>query len=50
MRRLLRKIASGVTSLKELGDISTLADPEVVEQVIEKMWPGTFQPKKKTNC
>jgi prepilin-type N-terminal cleavage/methylation domain-containing protein len=35
MRRLLRKIASGQT--EELGDISTLADPDVVEQLIAGM-------------
>ena len=34
MRRILRKIASMETD--ELGDISTLADPSVVEQLIEK--------------
>lgn len=32
MRRLLRKIAQGET--KTLGDISTLAEPEVVEEII----------------
>lgn len=32
MRRILRKIAS--RQLDELGDISTLADPNVVEQLI----------------
>lgn len=34
MRRILRKIASGDT--KELGDISTLLNPEVVEELISK--------------
>ena len=34
MRRILRKIA--VNDLGELGDISTLAEPEVVQQIIEK--------------
>lgn len=33
MRRILRKIAEGDTST--LGDISTLADPSVVERLIE---------------
>lgn len=32
MRRILRKIAS--RQLEELGDISTLADPSVVDQLI----------------
>jgi acetyl-CoA synthetase len=34
MRRILRKIACGET--KELGDISTLADPGVVSKIIEE--------------
>ncbi len=33
MRRILRKIAAG--EVKELGDTSTLADPSVVERLIE---------------
>jgi len=33
MRRILRKIACGETN--ELGDISTLLDPQVVKQIIE---------------
>jgi acetyl-CoA synthetase len=33
MRRILRKIAS--KQLDELGDTSTLAEPHVVEQLIE---------------
>lgn len=33
MRRILRKIASGETD--QLGDISTLQDPEVVEEIID---------------
>lgn len=33
MRRILRKIAS--RQLDELGDTSTLADPNVVDQLIE---------------
>ena len=33
MRRILRKVAEGDTS--NLGDISTLADPHVVELLIK---------------
>ncbi|NJR43183.1 MAG: hypothetical protein HC767_11545 [Akkermansiaceae bacterium] len=33
MRRILRKIASGETD--DFGDISTLADPAIVEPLIE---------------
>jgi acetyl-CoA synthetase len=33
MRRILRKIASG--DVAELGDTSTLADPEVIERLLE---------------
>ena len=33
MRRILRKIAAGETS--DLGDTSTLADPGVVENLVE---------------
>lgn len=35
MRRILRKIAEGDT--KNLGDISTLFNPEIVEEIISKM-------------
>jgi len=35
MRRILRKIASGET--KELGDISTLLNPEIVQEVIKNV-------------
>jgi len=35
MRRILRKIASGETN--ELGDITTLADPDCVKQLIAKV-------------
>jgi len=35
MRRILRKIASG--EIDQLGDTSTLADPSVVDKLIEKM-------------
>jgi acetyl-CoA synthetase len=34
MRRILRKIAAN--ELGQLGDLSTLADPSVVEQLIEE--------------
>ena len=33
MRRILRKIAEG--NYGELGDISTLAEPQVVEQIVQ---------------
>jgi acetyl-CoA synthetase len=33
MRRILRKIAAGL--LDELGDTSTLAEPQVVDQLIQ---------------
>ena len=33
MRRILRKIATGETS--DVGDVSTLADPEIVQQLID---------------
>ena len=35
MRRILRKIASG--EIDSLGDTTTLADPSVVDELIEKM-------------
>ncbi|MCL4472431.1 MAG: acetate--CoA ligase [Actinobacteria bacterium] len=34
MRRLLRKIAAGQIKPEELGDTSTLADPEVVDEIV----------------
>jgi acetyl-CoA synthetase len=37
MRRLLRKIASQEYDLSKLGDITTLADSGVVEDLIEKV-------------
>jgi len=37
MRRLLRKIASKEHSLEQLGDISTLADPDVIKELIQKI-------------
>jgi acetyl-CoA synthetase len=35
MRRILRKIAEGVTDKGTLGDTSTLADPSIVDKLIE---------------
>ena len=35
MRRILRKIAEGVTDKSTLGDTSTLADPSIVDALIE---------------
>jgi len=35
MRRILRKIAEGITDRSTLGDVTTLADPHVVEDLIE---------------
>jgi acetyl-CoA synthetase len=35
MRRILRKIASG--EFEGLGDLTTLAEPEVVEQLIAQV-------------
>jgi acetyl-CoA synthetase len=34
MRRILRKIAEGHTSPEDLGDVTTLADPAVVQQLL----------------
>jgi acetyl-CoA synthetase len=34
MRRILQKIAAGKT--EELGDVSTIADPSVIENLIEQ--------------
>ena len=36
MRRILRKIASGEKD--NFGDISTLLNPEIVEQIVEGSW------------
>jgi acetyl-CoA synthetase len=33
MRRILRKIAEG--NYADLGDITTLAEPQVVEQIVQ---------------
>ncbi len=35
MRRILRKIAAGKTSAESLGDMSTLADPSVVQSLVK---------------
>jgi acetyl-CoA synthetase len=35
MRRILRKIAEGVTDKASLGDTSTLADPSIVDALVE---------------
>ncbi|MFO7594972.1 MAG: acetate--CoA ligase [Desulfocurvibacter africanus] len=35
MRRVLRKIAAGSTSMEDFGDTSTLADPTVITDLIE---------------
>ena len=35
MRRLLRKVVSGVFDTSKLGDVSTLADPSVVSKIID---------------
>ncbi|MBE0429689.1 MAG: acetate--CoA ligase [Thermoleophilia bacterium] len=34
MRRVLRKVAAGKTSPDDLGDTSTLADPDVVDEIV----------------
>ena len=34
LRRVLRKITSGVTNLEDFGDTSTLADPSVIQDLI----------------
>jgi len=35
MRRILRKIAAGETSMEAFGDISTLADPSIVKTILD---------------
>ena len=35
MRRIIRKILEGITDVRELGDISTLNNPDVVQELIE---------------
>lgn len=44
MRRVLRKIAAGET--ESLGDMSTLADPSVVEALIAKVTAALAAKKK----
>lgn len=39
MRRILRKIAAGAGLLDDLGDITTLADPSVVEAIVNSRPP-----------
>jgi acetyl-CoA synthetase len=34
MRRILKKVAANDVSKESLGDISTLADPSVVEDIV----------------
>ena len=34
MRRILRKMAAGETEMEAFGDISTLADPKVVKELL----------------
>jgi acetyl-CoA synthetase len=41
MRRILRKVAAGET--EELGDVTTLADPSVVDTLL-KSRPGAAAP------
>ena len=35
MRRILRKIAEGMTDKQSLGDVTTLADPSIVESLVQ---------------
>ncbi len=35
MRRILRKIAAGETDMNAFGDISTLADPSIVQKILD---------------
>jgi hypothetical protein len=35
MRRILRKIAAGERDMDAFGDISTLADPSIVQKILE---------------
>lgn len=37
MRRVIRKILEGVTSMQGLGDVTTLNNPSIVEELIEKV-------------
>ncbi len=40
MRRILRKIAAGETDMQVFGDISTLADPSIVQTIVDTR-PGS---------
>lgn len=46
MRRILRQIASKqITSLEELGDLSTLANPEIINELLtQSLLDGPFEP------
>ena len=46
MRRILRKIAANKTD--ELGDVSTLADPSVVELIVQKYTANQTQMETKS--
>ena len=46
MRRILRKIAAKKTD--ELGDVSTLADPSVVELIVQKYTANQTQMETKS--
>ena len=35
MRRILRKVAAGERDMTQLGDTTTLADPTVVDKIVE---------------
>jgi acetyl-CoA synthetase len=35
MRRILRKVAAGDRELEAMGDITTLADPSIVQVIID---------------
>jgi hypothetical protein len=37
MNQVLRKVAEGVSDQKALGDISTLAEPHLVDELIDKV-------------
>eukprot|EP01125_Pyxidicula_operculata_P012338 TRINITY_DN4049_c0_g1_i2.p1 TRINITY_DN4049_c0_g1~~TRINITY_DN4049_c0_g1_i2.p1 ORF type:complete len:518 (+),score=127.87 TRINITY_DN4049_c0_g1_i2:325-1878(+) len=39
MRRLLKKVAMGETTPQDLGDISTLADPDIIGVLVDKCKP-----------
>jgi acetyl-CoA synthetase len=39
MRRILRKVAAG--EFDQLGDVSTLADPSVVDSLVQERKAGT---------